>query len=672
MLMRFCTLLAMAGALQAQQVVAPTPDQVGSPRGTDTGDYNITQSFEVGYRWSAVGGDLGAYRTDVNYGNGIRLLGSSFAMESKDGHGHYFDEIMLNTTGLGNDPYESVALRVQKNRLYRYDMTWRLNDYYNPGLTVAGGLHLMDTSRHLQDHDITLLPQSRVQFRLGYSRSTESGPALSTAQEFDSNGTAYPVFTDVRRQWNEYRIGADVQFLGFKLTLLRRWDFYKDDTPAGSVGVVASGVPNDQSIVQQFNRSQPVHGSNPAWLGNLFTRRKYWGINARMTYVSGTNNFALDEFATGIGQFGSPAARQIAVGGSGKQPDLAGNFAINLFPTEQLTVTNNTSVTSNRIDGQSTYSEVLNALNLGTTINFRYLGILLVTNSTDINYRAAKWFGVYGGYHYSDRRLSTIEGFNVPAFAGDAGSASYQVSNLLQSGTLGVRIRPVKPLTINLEGEVGRANQPLTPISPANFHTLGGRIDYRLKNVQLSASYREVYDVNSPQLFSLYNSHSRNYNANASWAPKSWFTLDASYSQIHLDSQSFLAFFAGVNRPQLQTGYQSLYISNIHSGNLGIRFALGKRADVYVGYSITMDTGDGRAAAVPPDVTDPIQALLSSVETFPLTYQSPLGRVSIKILPKVRWNAGFQLYNYNEKFNLLGYYQNFHAVTGYTSVLWSF
>jgi hypothetical protein len=60
------------------------------------------------------------------------------------------------------------------------------------------------------------------------------------------------------------------------------------------------------------------------------------------------------------------------------------------------------------------------------------------------------------------------------------------------------------------------------------------------------------------------------------------------------------------------------------------------------------------------------------VQTFPLTYQSPLGRVSVRILPKVRWNVGFQLYNYNEKFNLLGYYQNFHATTGYTSVLWSF
>ena len=24
-------------------------------------------------------------------------------------------------------------LRIQKNGLYRYDMSWRLNDYYNPG-----------------------------------------------------------------------------------------------------------------------------------------------------------------------------------------------------------------------------------------------------------------------------------------------------------------------------------------------------------------------------------------------------------------------------------------------------------------------------------------------------------------------------------------------------------
>jgi hypothetical protein len=41
---RICLILAIAGAgaLSAQQVVAPTPDQVGPTRGENTGEYNIT------------------------------------------------------------------------------------------------------------------------------------------------------------------------------------------------------------------------------------------------------------------------------------------------------------------------------------------------------------------------------------------------------------------------------------------------------------------------------------------------------------------------------------------------------------------------------------------------------------------------------------------------------
>src|SRR5580704_15940435 len=107
MLRRCFLLLGVCGALQAQQVAAPTPEQVGPPRGENTGDYNITQQFETGYRFDQVFGNSGEYRSDANYGNGIRLLSSSFTMNSKDGRGHFFDEISLTTLGLGNDPYEA-------------------------------------------------------------------------------------------------------------------------------------------------------------------------------------------------------------------------------------------------------------------------------------------------------------------------------------------------------------------------------------------------------------------------------------------------------------------------------------------------------------------------------------------------------------------------------------
>ena len=82
----------------------------------------------------------------MNYGNGMRLLGSSLTVNSKDGHGHYFDEILLNTHRARQRPVPIGHAARAEERPLPYDMSWRLNDYYNPGLTVAGGLHLADTT----------------------------------------------------------------------------------------------------------------------------------------------------------------------------------------------------------------------------------------------------------------------------------------------------------------------------------------------------------------------------------------------------------------------------------------------------------------------------------------------------------------------------------------------
>src|SRR5262249_57201839 len=125
---------------------------------------------------------------------------------------------------------------------------------------------------------------------------------------------------------------------------------------------------------------------NPGWLGNLFARKKYWGMNARMTYVSGDRDFLMDEFASGTSQFGGPANRAIVVGGNAKRPTLFGDGSISLYPTQRLTIVNNTAVLSNRIVGDASVTELSNGFDFGTTIDFRYLGIRTVANSTDINY----------------------------------------------------------------------------------------------------------------------------------------------------------------------------------------------------------------------------------------------------------------------------------------------
>jgi hypothetical protein len=603
----------------------------------------------------------------VNYGDGIRLFSSFLTVNSKDGHGKYFDELMLTTQGLGNDPYENATLRIQKNGLYRYDMVWRLNDYFNPGLQTGGasGNHLLDTEYTTQDHDFTLFPQSNVKFFLGYSRGNQNGPALSSNQLFDSRGNEFALFENVRRVRNEYRIGNELKLLGVRLTWMRGWEDFKEDTGYVS-GPSVGDNPNSTTQLTSFQRREPYHGTSPYWRAGLFAERKYFSANGRFSYTSGRRAFVLDESAVGTGRFGAATNRQVVTSGIAQRPALTGNLTLSFFPTSKLTIVNHTAVNNIRIDGNSTFAQLDNATQTVNYLSFQFLGIRTVANETEVNFQAARWLGVYGGYQYSDRLIRSIEQSKVQD---SVFNAPFQQSNQLNSGTFGVRLKPLKPLTIVVNGEIGRADRPLTPVSDRNYNNIGARALYKVKHFQFSASTRTNYNNNSISL-ATYSSHARNYTTDASWAPRDWFSLDAGYSKLHLDTVGGIAFFAG---GQLLSS-QSLYVSNLHAANLTARFDIRKRADVFVGYSHTQDTAGDQA---PPllVLTGNVNGAPASLafQTFPLslpvTYRSPSARVSVRLTDKIRWNVGYQYYGYNERFyNSLDY----RAHTGYSSLLWSF
>jgi hypothetical protein len=104
-------------------------------------------------------------------------LGGRLTINSKNGRAKGFDEIILTTQGLGNDPYEAVWLRVRKNKGYEYDCSWHENAYFDayfkPGVVT--------------DRDPTLFPEAKYKLHPGYSGSAETGPALSS-QQFSTPG----------------------------------------------------------------------------------------------------------------------------------------------------------------------------------------------------------------------------------------------------------------------------------------------------------------------------------------------------------------------------------------------------------------------------------------------------------------------------------------------------
>lgn len=669
---RLLTIAAALGAFAAcaaQTPVAPTSGEtVGAAAGENTGNYNIVQSWELGYRLATVGGNVGEYRSQVNYRNGVRLLGSSLAMHSRDGHGRFFDEAVLTTEGLGNDPYEAARLRISKNRTYEYSLLWRQNDYYNPALTISDGQHLMNTNHRWQDHDIVLFPNARIRPRLGYSRVGQSGPALTTDMLFTIGGDIFPVFRSIRREYNEYRAGADIALGGFRFNFLRRWEYFKEDTSDSLATAESAGG----STLTSFSRGEPNHGYTYSWMGNLRGDLRFLALNAHVTYSGGKRRFVLGENSTGLDRFTSAQNQQIYVTGNANRPLFTGELNVTLFPGSRWTVMNDFSASNLRIDGNNYFQQYDNSTASFTTVAFQFLGIRLLTNATDVRYRFSKRFDMFGGFRYSDRSIRSEDDSAVPPFPYDV--LHYEQTNTLKAGVAGFNWFPMQGLRVHLEGELGRNDNPFTPVSERNQHAIRGRVQYRTRSASAGVSYAENYNNNSIAVTS-YSSHARNYSSEGSWAVNSKLSLDGSYSKLHLDTAGGINFFAGLVRPQLQTGYASIYISNIHSASVGLRLPVQKFADIYAGWTVTKDNGNGRGSPISAAAVqsgNDVAQVLYGVQTFPLTYQSPYARLSVRINAKLRWNLGYQWYGYHEQFGVLGANENYRAHTGFTSLLWAF
>ncbi|MBI3695536.1 MAG: hypothetical protein HY238_11950 [Acidobacteria bacterium] len=651
------------------------------------GTYRVIDSFEYGYRSVFVSGNREAYRSALNYNNGFRLLDGTLRIHSGDGHGRFVDELVLTTFGAGGDPYQASSLRLEKNRFYRLDMGFRVVNYYDHLLALSGGEHRFNTERIFQNYDLTLFPTRRFQLLVGYDRNNQNGPAL-TSEEFDvRREAAYPreqffVFADnVRRLNNQWRAGANATLAGIKFSFLQGLDYYKED-PQNSLGPVL----RDGTIglaPQALRRSDPVHGRTPFTRFNVHTdANRRLAVNGRFVYAGGDRRFALDENISALSPVGGVVTRQAYILGLGRRNQGTGDLTLSIQPGERWTLSNTTSINQTRITGDSAFVELrtpLSAADPGRDeYYFDYLGIRLISNATDVNFRPGKRIGFYGGYHYSIQRirsrdiLQDVSGAptDVPIFS---------VENRLHSGLAGVRLRPLPPLTMLFDIEYGHADHPFTPIGEKRYHAETAKAQWKWKAWLVTGSFKAYRNRNNapPVLDAIdgggsfsHHYQSRQYSAGLAWTPAKRYGLDAGYGKLHLNTASGI-----VNFPLAAavTARRSLYESELHHAHGTFRVDVHNHVALFLGYSIVKDTAGGRGLPLAPgfaltypnfgfDGTDLINA-------YPLSYQAPQARLTVKLHKKLSWNANWQYYGYHERFSGL---ENYHAHMSSTSLRWGF
>jgi hypothetical protein len=233
--------------------------QVEEQAGIDEGNYNIKQSIEFGYRFSSVNGSQETYDTMVNLQQGPRLLGFTTEIHSLDHRATFFDHLYLSNFGYGGDPNNVSQIRIGKNKWYSFSGMFRKDQNYwdysllanplNPTTPVPNaplnfnpiinapsnviGTSLIGTSpasfytrRNIQNYGLTILPESKIRFRLGYDQNTVYGPGTSTIHQ----GTEQYLLENYSYHQRQYRLSVDFRFLArTTISYDQIWSNYKND-----------------------------------------------------------------------------------------------------------------------------------------------------------------------------------------------------------------------------------------------------------------------------------------------------------------------------------------------------------------------------------------------------------------------------------------------------------
>lgn len=247
--------LPMAACIALAQEPTATPSKMTTPEG-----YSAHYSVDMSGRTNDTVGSGAMYDTMLNLQSGPRVSGETVELHKLDSNKHaWVDDARATGSGFGGDPYNFARLSMSKAKLYEFNGTFRRDRQYfdydllgNPnipgGLTLPIGPstaptgHLLwqqpqhssvmtNSVRRMTDTDLTLYPQSKLSFHLGYSQNIMQGPSLLPVRsggvvKYNSLMEQY-----LRHSTDEYTMAIDWKPVkGTQLTYEQRIHHYKENS----------------------------------------------------------------------------------------------------------------------------------------------------------------------------------------------------------------------------------------------------------------------------------------------------------------------------------------------------------------------------------------------------------------------------------------------------------
>lgn len=728
-LLGLVTALALSALTATAQQPSPTPQKDAAAKtqsstpanGDDAGDYSVTSSVELGYRGLRVGGDLNRYQSDLNYKTGPRLFDSSLLMRAKDGKGQLFDTLLVTSTGWGGDPQGQMRFSMEKSSLYRFDGSYRRFKYYrhlntiaNPSyqtpacLTCAAssqtsGQHDFDMRQEVGDFGLTLLPKNeKLSFKLGYSPTRYHGPAYTT---WHYGGDDFMMLSHAKSRSHEFRVGADWKLAGVDFSLLQGFRRFRDESTIDDDAVNTGVNPTaSNAFLRTFERVAPVKGDVKftQFTGHTLVARKL-DLTGRFVYTSAKTEIDWKETATGVnfntritnipGAINPPNILTLGTWnflGGATRPSARGDFGATYLVTEKLRVSNTFSIDSFRISGSDFYagSFALTRTNGTGAVTLQPSGTSYaltkyrrISNLVEGDYQFNDRYSFHLGYRFGTTR---VEEFGGGANLGNNGSPVAPIEGSLEENHThafigGFKMRPVKTWTLYANVERGVADHVLTRVGQYDYTNFRVRSRYapsRRLALNLSLVTRDNSNPSSIEGVSLedfgVDVKSRVFASTVDFTANSRLSFSGGYSYHWVKSDAVVNYtFAVPPAAAPANGFyngHALYFVRNHFFHLDTVAQPFRRVTFFASYRVNRDDGQGgRVSDMPGGLF---------ISSYPMSYQSPEARLSLRLNRRLDANFGYQYYNYNEsKFRQIGYNvqpQNYHAHLPYASLRFYF
>ena len=706
---------------------APTPaaSPPAEPDGITSGGYQIHSSVEFGYRSTDVTGSGDMYDTLVNLQTGPRILDQTLTMQSVDHQGLLFDDLYLNSFGWGGDPNNALRLRADRNKWYNLQGSFRRNQYFSdydlwanplnpppppapggstPSIPVLTSPHLFDTTRRMSDFDLTLLPQSTVSFRLGYSHNNMTGPSYGSIHE----GTEALLFQAWNTTMNSYRLGVDFRIAPRTVLSYDQFlDYYKGDTdyqldpinqvllpttPASSVSLGLSFdtankepcavVPPATSLIvngtltnvtcsaySSYARNQRIRTSTPTERVSL--RSDYFRkleVVGSFSYSSAVSSTPLDESFSGL----ITRTNTLAFIGSGtaaanRISDVA-DLGATLHLTQHLRLIEKFYFWAYRIPQNGNLNELdyscaappctLLSTTLptpevpGGTPNAIQSSFnqTWTRNQTELAWDISKKVGTRIGYRYGDRDFNHFNDF-LP------GDLDHFVG-LEKTALLGFWARPSHALRLNFDLEHTNYNAVFVRLSPRKDARYRFQMTYTPRSWATLGGSINIRQESNADPQTQYLGHNQNYGLTVSLAPRERFGLDVAYNFNSVIQNAIICFNdtppAGVLLPFVANANGTTSFCALNdSGNPLLANSYYTNHTNFGMAAIRFRPAKRVLANVGYSITSvdgsvPQFNILQPLGTVQYNYQQPVANLSVDIGHKLAYNMGWNYYQYGE------------------------